>query len=299
MKGERPRFLVSLFAAALSALVVAGVYEVRARVARSAGRAPERAERDTEAPGERPWRPGPTGSAAATDCSDLRRRYLRQCPADLPDGTASQVSRTPGPPTSPAPDQRAAAALSAWLNPSPDELGEMARKCEVRFEMPAITDNEPPVVTDEQVAALSLSDHERDVLQGTLRQLHTELRGFAQTALAGLPASAGASKEAAPATLEEMLGELRTRPGSGFEEGREKLARERAALAIPAGPSAEQPPGERLLRTWATLGDQLERQLATELGKDRARQLRTSPQAGWMNRFSEAGCRTDSPRPTN
>jgi len=73
----------------------------------------------------------------------------------------------------------------------------------------------------------------------------------------------------------------------------------RAALAIPAGPSAEQPPGERLLRTWATLGDQLERQLATELGKDRARQLRTSPQAGWMNRFSEAGCRTDSPRPTN
>jgi hypothetical protein len=171
----------------------------------------------------------------------------------------------------------------------------MARACEVRFEMPAVTDNEPPVVTDEQVAALSLSDHERDVLQRALRDLHAELRGFAQAALAGLPSPSGASKEAAPATLEEMLNELRTRPGSGFEEGREKLARERAALAIPAGPSAQQPPGERLLRTWATLGDQLERQLATELGKDRARLLRTSPQAGWMNRFSEAGCRTDSP----
>jgi hypothetical protein len=46
---------------------------------------------------------------------------------------------------------------------------------------------------------------------------------------------------------------------------------------------------------WATLGDQFERQLAAEVGSDRARQLRTSPQAGWMNRFSQAGCRSDSP----
>ena len=295
MKGERPRFLVSLFAAALSALVVAGVYEVRARVARPDRHAPGGPEPDADEPGERARRPEPTSSAAATpDCGDLRRRYLLQCPPDLPDGTA-----TNGAPASAGPDPRAAAALSAWLNPSPDELGEMARKCEVRFEMPAITDNEPPVVTDEQAAALSLSDRERDVLQRTLRQLHTELRGFAQGALADPSAPSSTPRDASAPTLEEMLNELRTRPGSGFEEGREKLARERAALAIPAGPSAQQPPGERLLRTWATLGDQLERQLAAELGKDRARQLRTSPQAGWMNRFSEAGCRTDSPRSAN
>jgi len=288
-----------LFAAALSALAVAGIYEVRARVEARGGRAPDRAEEETDGPAERAVRPEPPASASAVpDCGDLRRRYLLQCPPDLAGGAAIEASGAPRAPMSSDADPRAAAALSAWLNPSPDELGQMARSCEVRLEMPAITDNEPPVVTDEQAVALSLSDRERDVLQRTLRQLHTELGGFARSALAGLPASPSASNDASAATLEEMLSELRTRPGSGFEAGREKLARERAALAIPAGPSAQQPPGERLLRTWATLGDQLERQLATELGKDRARQLRTSPQAGWMNRFSEAGCRTEGPGPS-
>jgi hypothetical protein len=170
----------------------------------------------------------------------------------------------------------------------------MARHCEVRFDMPAITDNEPPAVTDEQAAALSLSEHERDLLQRTLRDLHTDLRRFAERAFTEAGGRGGGT---ATPTLEEMLTELQSRPGGGFEEAREKLARERATSVAPVGPSAQQPPGERLLRMWAVLGDQFERQLAADLGSDRARHLRASPLAGWMNRFSQAGCRSESAPP--
>jgi hypothetical protein len=289
--GARPRFLIPLFSAALSALVVVGVYEVRARLGRSAAPTPDGGELTVGAPADR----ASGGVPTALGCGDLRRRYLMQCSSDLP--VAGPAEKVPPPHfgASPGPDPRAAAELSAWLNPSPDELEEMARRCELRFEMPAITENQPPVVTDEQAAALSLSTRERELIERTLRNLHTELRGFAQRAVAEVPAPSG---DASTSTLEEMLSELQTRPGGGFEEARERLAKERAASATPIGPNAQQPPGERLLRTWATLGDQFERHLATELGSDRARQLRSSPQAGWMNRFSQSGCRSE-PSPSS
>ena len=171
----------------------------------------------------------------------------------------------------------------------------MARHCEVRFDMPAITENEPPMVTDEQAAALSLSDREREVLQRTLRELHGDLRAWARRALSD---AGGPSGNASASTMEDMLNELQSRPGGGFEEARERLAQERAAAGPSSPPSAQQPPGERLLRTWAVLGDQFERQLAAGLGGDRARQLRTSPLAGWMNRFSQAGCRSEPAPPS-
>jgi hypothetical protein len=294
MKGDRPRFhrpafLVPLFSAALSALVVVGVYEVRARVGRPG--ATDKSDPGADTPADGSARTVP--AAAMVGCADLRRRYRLQCSTDLP-AEASPAPRPSTPPTPPTLDPRTEAELSAWLHPSAGELGEMARHCEVRFDMPAITDNEPPTITDEQAAALSLSEQERDVLQRTLRELHADLRGLAKRALTE---GGGPAANVATATMEEMLTELQTRPGGGFEEAREKLARERATAAAPVGPNAQQPPGERLLRMWATLGDQFERQLAADLGGDRARHLRASPLAGWMNRFSQAGCRSDSPPP--
>ena len=285
------RFLVPLFSATLSALVVVGTYEVRARVRRPTTSAPDGGEPAVEHPQERGRAGVRSATASPLACGDLRRRYLLQCPHDLPVG-APEGAPPPGASPTPGSAARTAAELSAWLNPKPAELDDMARRCEIRFEMPAITENQPPAVTDEQVVALSLSARERALLDRTLRDMHTELRGFAQRALAEGAGPPG-STPIASWTVEDMLNELQTRPGGGFEEAREKLAQERATGAAPVGPNAQQPAGERLLRSWATLGDHFERQLATDLGTERARQLRASPQAGWMNRFSQAGCRSE------
>jgi hypothetical protein len=186
-------------------------------------------------------------------------------------------------------EARSISELTAWLKPSPSELGEMARRCELRFVMPAITENQPPTVTDEQSSALSLSTNERALLERILRDMHTGLRVFTEQAFAE---ASGQSAKASGLTLEEMLTDLQTRSGNGFDEARQNLAQERAGLASPTETSSDQPPGERLLRLWSSMGDDFERRLADDVGSDRAHQLRFSPHAGWTNRFAQTGCRS-------
>lgn len=281
----RSSVIALLLVAVVSGLFVAGVYELRARFPK---RQSARSS-DTDPPRDSP--PGaPTddpGASARDGCGDLRRRFLAQCPADLPlaPPPARQVPET----GSREDETRAASDLAVWLNPPPDELGEMARRCELRFEMPAINENQPPAVTDEASAALSLSDRERALVDQTLSEMHAGLRDFAKRAFVE---TAGQSAEASAPTLEEMLTDLQTRPEGGFEEARAKLAAERAGLMPPPARDARQPAGERLLRRWANLGEEFERLLADKLGNDRAHQMRVSTHAGWMNRFSQAGCRS-------
>jgi hypothetical protein len=275
-----------LLAAMLSALVVAGVYEVGGRARRrsaadtSASRL-EQAVADTE----------PERSEGRQDesCTALRRRYLARCPEDLPAAVPSEQRAAPGAAPSPESTGRAVAELAAWLNPSPNELAELATHCEVRFVIPAITENQPPRLSDEDAAALSLSNRERGLIDRTLGDMHKEFREFAARAYAE---AAGPSAQGSAPTLEAMLADLQTRPENGFEAAREKLARERAGMAPPPRPGTRLPPGERLLRRWATLGDELERQLSDGVGSERAHQLRFSPRAVWTRRFAESGCRS-------
>jgi hypothetical protein len=272
-----------LLVAALSAIVVVGVYEVRARLAKHHPESPSEAkELEPSEP------PAPTEVSPARfgqSCGELRRLYLSRCPLDLP--TPEKAIPAPNSESNEE-EARISSDLAAWQSPNSVELGEMAKRCEVRFEMPAITENQAPHVTDEASAALSLSSGERGLLEQTLSDMHARLRGVAEQAFLE---AGGPTSKPSELSLEEILSDLQTRPENGFEQAREKLARERAGLASPPQSGLPQPPGERLLRMWATVGDQFEQRLASELGNDRARQLRSSPQAVWMNRFSHSGCR--------
>jgi hypothetical protein len=281
----RPSVLSLLLVAAASAIVVAGVYEVRARLAQHHSRRPADSNVEEQAPpiGQTQDSPSPVHQS----CADLRRRYIARCPNDpltspfRPQPQAGTSLNRPN-------EVQVEAELAAWRAPSSRELGDMARRCEVRFEMPAITDDQPPIITEEAAAALSLSSRERALVERTLNDMHTGLRDFAAQTLAG---TAG---QTPGVTFEDMLTNLQTRPENGFEEAREKLAQERAGLSPPPAGGSQQTPGERLLRLWARMGDDFERRLADGLGSDRARQLRSSPQAVWMNRFSQSGCRSQT-----
>jgi hypothetical protein len=286
----RTNIIPLLLVAVLSAVVVAGTYEVRARFARHRANRPLK----TNAPEvSLPTAPALAPPVLADEgCADLRRRYLARCPNDFleapPPGQPVSSSQT----ANREKETRAAAALAPWLNPSPDELVDMAGRCEVRFEMPAITENQPPTVSDEDSATLSLSSRERALVDQTLNEMHAGLQDFAERAFAE---ATGRSVKASKLTLEEMLSDLQARPESGFEQARERLAQERAGLLPPPGGGSHQPPGERLLRLWASMGDAFEQRLAAALGSDRARQLRSSPNVAWMNRFSHSGCRSQPP----
>lgn len=283
----RTSFILLLLVAAASAVLVVSVYEIRALLAR------RHSERSSEASGvggsASSSRVGEREEAVRDSCAEIRRHYRTRCPDDV-QAAASLPQQAPGAQTARRNDDdaRAAADLAVWLNPPPEELREMAKRCEVRFDMPAITEERSPIVTDEASAALSLSNRERALIERTLEGMHATLRDFAERAFSETNAP---SVRSSTATLEEMLIDLQSRPESGFDQAREKLAAERAGLTAPAH-GAHQPAGERLLRLWAGMGDDFERRLSAELGPDRARELRVSTHAAWMNRFSQAGCRS-------
>lgn len=281
----RPSLLPMLLVAALSAVVVAGVYEVRARLARHS---PEHASAH-EAREQPAARAETQATSPPESCTDLRRSYLARCTKES--SIVRLPVQPPPPPQSVATESeaRAAAELAAWVRPSPSVLGEMAARCEVRLEMPSIIEDQPPTVSDDASAALSLSARERAVLQQTLNQMHAGLRDFVGDAFR---ATTGSSAGISGMTFEDMLTELQSRPESGFDEARERLAQERAGLVPPPDQGANQPAGERLLRLWAGMGDEFERRLASEVGGDRAHEMRFSPRAAWMNRLSQSGCRS-------
>lgn len=279
-RGEaRTGALPLLLVAALSALVVAGVYEVRASLARH-----HVEPRPAQGPSD--WSPTDDPPRLAGDrCAELRRTYLNACPQDSVAAPASAPSRAPVQPSSDD-DVRSNAELDAWRNPSPDELREMAKRCEVRFEIPAVTEDRLPSITDDDAAALALSSRERDLVERTLADMHAGLRDFAEKTMA----ETGAADKTR--SFEDLLTDLQTLPAGEFDEARERLAQERAGRTEPPASGGKRSPGERLLRLWSHLGNDFERRLAAELGSERAHQLRSSPRAAWMNRFSQSGCRS-------
>jgi len=274
---SRTSVLLLLLVATTSALIVVAFYEVRGRRTKDQPAQTQDARPEVLAPAPRAH---DIKSLVPASCAERRRRYLTDCAGELPVMAPPAVG-VPSPHD--ADEKRASSELSVWLNPPPEELDDMAKRCEVRFDMPSVAEDEAPEVTDEASAAMSLSKQERALIDRTLVDLHAELRDFAQRA-------AGATLgNPRPPSLEELLTELQADPAKGFAQARERLAAERAGAKAP---SAGAPPsaGERLLRLWANMGDDFEDRLAATLGKDRAHELRVSTHATWMNRFSQAGC---------
>jgi hypothetical protein len=277
----RTSVLTLLLVSLVSALAVASVYEIAARRTRHRPQPcvdSQSQERDSAPDVKSPRQ----ATRPVEDCESLRRRVSLLCPQETP-----KVTLSPAEVSQRDQESRVASDLSDWQNPGPHELTDMAKRCEVRIEMPAIAEDRPPVVSDEQVVGMALSGSERAVLQRTLDEMHAGLRQFAEAARRELPGTQGSE---APSSLEQILSDLQTRPEHGFDAARAQLAREKAGLTPRLPADAPQPPGERLLRLWAGMGDTFEQRLAAGLGKERARELRLASQAGWMNRFSLAGC---------
>jgi len=275
----------------LSALLVLGAYQIRARLSKGHPAPPAPALQSegpepTEAHGATPQtRPGES-------CDALRARYTLQC---VIGATPSTVGRPVSPRASsatitPESEAKEMAEAFAWLHPPKDHLADLARLCEVRFISPEITGDQVPTVDNKDAKALSLSSNERTELDQTLRQMH---QSFVDSVRQAYADGATDPSQASSLSVEQMMDDIQERPSNGFDQARQRLALERAGMATPPAAAADLPPGERIFRLSAGLGDDFERRLADRLGADRAHQLRYSPLAApWMNSFSQSGCPT-------
>ena len=285
---QRTSLLSLALVSVLSALLVVGVHQIHARLSQS-----------PPAPALQSEEPEPTEAGGATprtqsgeSCDALRIRYILQCSMGkaLPAVGRPVSPRASSTAMSPESEAKEMAEAFAWLHPPKDHLADLARRCEVRFISPEITGNQVPTVDDKQARALALSSNERTELDQTLRQMH---QSFADSVRQAYAAGATDPSKASSLSVEQMLDDIQERPNNGFDQARQRLALELAGMATPPAAGADLPPGERIFRLSAGLGDDFERRLADRLGVERARQLRYSSLAApWMNSFSQSGCPT-------
>jgi hypothetical protein len=161
----------------------------------------------------------------------------------------------------------------SWFDLSQEELADMAKNCEIRYDIPGYG-LEPRLMTDKIAAASNLSADERAVYDQTVRKENdrymTALRGLYQELTGGDPDNLEPN-----ALFTEIL---RKSPTVDVVAARKRLAAERAGLAPAPADARGQSVIERLFRLQSSAGPSREQLLAAELGPDKAHQIR---QGGW------------------
>ncbi|MCB9557207.1 MAG: FecR domain-containing protein [Deltaproteobacteria bacterium] len=270
--------------AALSAIVVVSVYEGRVYSTPSGRdrgaeiKAGERAEMRADQPprisdmadAERPRRVSTTarwqrgGAAVDTPQVELlaQNRALRQKAQQLASELQSlrqQLDIKPGEPPK-----------SKMLNFSKEELVNMAKRCELRWDMPS-HGSTPPTASSNHIKELGINEDERALINAVFARQHALLQKQLRALYVEATGDSKSVDELAPSAL---IAEIQDKSSRDEIRGIfRRLARERAGL-VAVNPSRQQSTTERLMRLLTTNGDQVEQAMAAKIGPDLARRYR-------------------------
>jgi ferric-dicitrate binding protein FerR (iron transport regulator) len=167
-----------------------------------------------------------------------------------------------------------------------DELAWMARRCEVRYDIPGYAYQLDWMVGKAKAAELGLSDAERELINRINREGNARMLAATQDLLIELTGDRAVAEALEPRTLQHEI-MLKSRPDDE-ERALQRLSAERAGLARPPTELSGLPPVERLLRLLVAAGDEYEERLAAAFGRARAVELRRA-RAGMASRV-QAGC---------
>jgi hypothetical protein len=173
---------------------------------------------------------------------------------------------------------------------TPEELAILARRCEIRFDVPKFLSNG-------QIDLRGLGAASNGISEAQVAQLNQHLREFAPGNLDRLRVlyREGTGDDVGAATLapKQMTQALFQRYPHELTRANQRLSLERAGQPAPppdpGGPSVV----ERLLRLIFTAGDELERRGAQVLGAERAHELRRTGEGYDPSRI-QSGCPNDA-----
>jgi hypothetical protein len=169
---------------------------------------------------------------------------------------------------------------------TPEELAILARRCEIRYDVPKFLSNG-------RIELRGLGAAENGISEAQVAQLNQQLREFAPASLDRLRAlyREGTGDQVGAATLapKDMMRALFQRYPHELDRANQRLSLERAGQPAPppepGGPSVV----ERLLRLTFAAGDELERRAAQVLGAERTHELRRTG-AGYEPGYIQSGC---------
>lgn len=193
----------------------------------------------------------------------------------------------PGGPKHPGRDIRSERAPH-FLDPSPEELREMAKECRLRWDSPNLKPRSVNRPTPEQLKKLNMTEDEAEVMA----EVHQAFVAEALTKLRAIYVAATGDTEnarvLAPEALEQEVIDKSTE--ESIRRAYQRVSQERAGLAAPPADTTGMTPAEQLVRFNTGLGDAYERALADKLGAAKARELRRAND-GWGSRHSSGmGC---------
>jgi hypothetical protein len=169
---------------------------------------------------------------------------------------------------------------------TPEELAVLARRCEIRFDVPKFLINS-------RIELRGLGEASNGISEAEVAQLNRHLNEIAPASQDRLRAlyREGTGDHAGAATLasKQMIRALFERYPQELERARQRLSLERAGLPAPGpdpgGPSVV----ERLLRLIVDAGDEWERRAAQVLGAERTHELRRKGE-GFGENTIQSGC---------
>ncbi|MEO1337233.1 MAG: hypothetical protein AAFV29_16445 [Myxococcota bacterium] len=158
-------------------------------------------------------------------------------------------------------------------DPSPEALAQMAKRCELAWDMPQVTVGETRNLSTDIVSKLELSQSETDVINRLLVEHNEQMVAETQrlyTAITGDDQVGSLSAQSMFSEVNDKVSQLERQ--TVFQQ----LSAERAGLRPPPAPEMVLSPVEQLFRLYVGAGDQLEQALGAELGPDMARRIRAA-----------------------
>jgi hypothetical protein len=196
-----------------------------------------------------------------------------------------ELERSTPPGASPAQESR---KNGTWLEPSREELLEMAKSCKLRWDEPSLRQRAVNMPTPEQRRELNMTEDEAEVLLEVHQAFITDALEQLRAIYVAATGDVDGSRVMAPEALKQEI--LDKSPEDVVRVAFQRVSRERAGLAAPPVDTQGLTPAERLVRFSTGLGDAYERALASKLGEARARELRKL-NGGWSSRHdSSVGC---------
>lgn len=190
--------------------------------------------------------------------------------------------------TRPVPGSPESEKKGSWLEPSQEELLEMAQKCQLRWDAPTLRPKMALKPSPEELAKLGMTEDEVQVVaevhDAFVQQSVEQLRAIYVAATGDVDNS----RVLSPDALQQEILDKSTE--ESIRRAFQRISQERAGLAAPPADTTGLPPAERLARLNTGLGDGFERALAEKLGASRARDLRAL-RGGWSSKHSSSqGC---------
>jgi hypothetical protein len=277
--------------AAMAATVLVSVYEGRVLLANEHGRTELVAGQQAVASSESaPSRPTEVTHAALSDGKNgeltreellVRDRAQREQMAKL----EAKVKELEAHAQSPEVASRDTEKEKPFLNPSKEDLLDMAKKCQLRWDSPP-DGNKPWNLSPSKAADLGLQEGERSIFnqfnsEYAARHLKRVREFFIQAG-----GDAKLAESLSPWTMHNEIEDML--PADEIQKAYWRLAQERAGLL-----AAQTDPGnlaDRFVRYTAMSGDTYEQELGAVLGPDLAHAMRTQL-GGWPSRSTSShGC---------